>query len=118
MECKNNLMRFIFINLFFLFSFFVISANVYAIDVNNNPAVCSDTPQESQPYCTIQAAINAASSGNVITIAPGTYAQNVIITNKERITIQGVGDSTVVEPSSGIGFSIKDSNNLTIKNLK
>jgi hypothetical protein len=48
-------------------------------------------------YPTIQAAVNAASAGDTITVAAGTYNEQVVIT--KTLTIQGAGDSTVIKPS-------------------
>ena len=69
-------------------------------------------------YATIQAAIDAATTGNTISIAAGTYVENVSIDAKTNLTIQGVGASTIIEPASGIGFAIKNSDGITIKKLK
>jgi len=48
-------------------------------------------------YSSIQAAINAASSGATITIASGTYVENVVV--NKPLTLQGQGPSTVIEPA-------------------
>ncbi|HJR55402.1 MAG TPA: FG-GAP-like repeat-containing protein [Rhizomicrobium sp.] len=50
-------------------------------------------------YATINAAIAAASNGDTILIAPGTYAENVVV-NKE-VTLQGLGapGSVVIQGS-------------------
>ncbi len=69
-------------------------------------------------HSTIQAAINAASNGDTINVAAGTYNENVVINNKQNIVIQGAGDTTIVEPASGIGFTITDSDDITIRDLK
>ncbi len=45
--------------------------------------------QVPQEYATIQAAVNAASYGETVLIAPGTYNERVSIDNK-RVTIRGV----------------------------
>ena len=56
-------------------------------------AVCSTCT-----YTTIQAAVNAAGAGDVITVAAGTYRENVTISTP--VTIQGAGiGETVVEPA-------------------
>lgn len=52
-------------------------------------------------YATIQAAINAAVPGDVISIAPGTYIESNILVNK-TLTIQGIGatrDEVIVVPA-------------------
>ncbi len=48
-------------------------------------------------YCTIQAAINAASTGNTINVDAGTYAENITV--NKSLTINGPNAS--VDPCSG-----------------
>src|SRR3989344_1209643 len=48
---------------------------------------------------TIQAAVNAAVSGDTINVAAGTYDEQVVIDGK-NLTLQGVGDTTIIMPSS------------------
>ncbi|HCQ63299.1 hypothetical protein A3K28_00910 [Candidatus Azambacteria bacterium RIFOXYB1_FULL_40_33] len=69
-------------------------------------------------FATIQEGINAVAAAGTVNVAAGTYVENVSLDSKPNITIQGVGDTTVVEPGTGIGFAITDSNGVTIKNLK
>lgn len=66
-------------------------------------------------YSTIQDAVDAASSGDTIQVAAGTYNENIVINNKQDLVIQGT--NAIIEPSSGMGFVITDSENITIKNL-
>jgi nitrous oxidase accessory protein NosD len=46
----------------------------------------------------IQAAINAASPGATITIAAGTYTENVVV--DKPLTLQGAGRHTTIEPAT------------------
>lgn len=66
---------------------------------------------------TIQAAVDAAGDNSTIHVADGTYAENVILTGKNRVNIVGEGASTIVEPASGMGFAIMNSANISIKKL-
>lgn len=71
-------------------------------------------------YATIQAAVDAAIAGDVVNIAAGTYAEKVLISGKTNLTIQGAGDSTLIEytDTGTAAITVKDSNSLTIKDLK
>jgi len=48
----------------------------------------------------IQDAIDAASAGDTINVAAGTYDEQVVIT--KSLILQGVGDTTIVKPSSAV----------------
>src|SRR3989344_8453174 len=113
-----------------------ISAAVKNVD---NAVACSDVT--GTPYCTIQAAVNAAAvSGDVINVSAGTYDEQVVIDGK-NLTLQGVGDATLIEPSSesilatfytyplgvlsgweglklGAPILVKNAQNVTVKTLK
>jgi len=47
-------------------------------------------------YDFIQPAVDAASSDDIIDVAAGTYAEQVVIT--KSLTLQGSGDTTVIQP--------------------
>ncbi|MEU9163369.1 right-handed parallel beta-helix repeat-containing protein [Streptomyces sp. NPDC048424] len=48
------------------------------------------------PGDSIQDAVNAARPGDIITVMPGTYYENVLIT--KRLTLRGYGSRTVIRP--------------------
>ncbi len=50
-------------------------------------------------FTTIQAAVDAASSGDTILIGSGTYKEQVLI-NGKNVTLEGVGNVTVQSPDS------------------
>jgi hypothetical protein len=50
------------------------------------------------PFTSIQAAINAASPGDTITIGKGTYTENVVV--NKSVTLKGYGSGTVVYPAT------------------
>lgn len=54
-------------------------------------------------HATIQAAINAATSGDTILIGPGTYIEN--LTLKDGVTLIGVGGRDAVQVSSNFSVS-------------
>ncbi len=91
-------------------------------------------------FATIQAAVNAASTGDTILIAPGTYDENVTV-NVPDLTIESVGGAVTVQgtfksdngiadggvmaflesgasysQAAGRGFDI-EANNVTLKNI-
>jgi parallel beta-helix repeat protein len=57
-----------------------------------------DWPLSNNHYEAIQPAIDAASSGDTINVAAGTYDEQVMI--DKSLTLQGAGDTTVIKPSS------------------
>jgi hypothetical protein len=67
------------------------------------PGATGTTLNVPVPYATIQAAIDAAApSGDVIVVATGTYAEAIVIDNK-NVTIQGAGTGTCsITGSTGV----------------
>jgi len=49
------------------------------------------------PFQTIQDAVNAAANGDTIEVAAGTYREQVTVSGLDDLTINGQGDSTVIE---------------------
>src|SRR6185312_11512567 len=76
------------------------------LQVNNGPG-CSDAM--GTPYCTIQAAVNAASPGDIINVAAGTYSELVTVNKALTLTgaKQGVNAS---DASRGSGETIVNGN--------
>lgn len=65
-------------------------------------AGASGNGSEQSPFGTIQAAINAAGSGNIIRIAAGNYAENDRMVSQSNVTFIGAGmNATHIDPSSG-----------------
>jgi hypothetical protein len=83
-------------------------------------------------YKTIQAAVNAASPGAIITIGPGHYSENVTLSTS--VTLKGAGQRTIVYPAvsnpnpngcsgslcggSASNIMLVAANNVTIENMK
>jgi hypothetical protein len=56
-------------------------------------------------YSTIQAAVNAASPGDVINVCPGTYEENVAIATGD-LTLMSTGDASVTTVSAAVSFHV------------
>jgi len=61
------------------------------------PSAASAATRNVSPGQSIQAAIDAASPGDTIVVAPGTYRENIEI-NKDNIILQGTPGGTVLAP--------------------
>jgi hypothetical protein len=78
----------------------------FAVEVTPGSYIVTLTPAEgpvknlntSVTYGTIQLAIDDASPGDTIEASAGTYDEQVVI--DKELTLQGVGDTTIVKPSS------------------
>src|SRR4029453_10855019 len=66
-------------------------------NVDKASAACDDTA--GPPFCTIQAAINAASPNDRIEIAAGSYTETLTI--DRNLTLHGAGISTVEGACNG-----------------
>ena len=67
------------------------------IGVTLTIADCAATTVRNVPttYPTIQSAINAASAGDLILVAPGTYNENVVMYKPVRLQGAGVGSTFI-----------------------
>ncbi|MFB6214870.1 MAG: right-handed parallel beta-helix repeat-containing protein [Candidatus Bipolaricaulia bacterium] len=68
-----------------------------------------------EDFSSIQAAVDAAKSGDSILLSSGNYAENVVISGKKNLTItsRDLREFTVVEGQ----FKIKGSTNITLSNF-
>ena len=68
--------------------------------VSNSGSNGTGDGSQGNPWQTIQYAIDNASvlSGDTINVAAGTYFNEQLVINKS-LTIEGAGDSTVIQPS-------------------
>src|SRR6185369_602428 len=67
-------------------------------------------------FSSIQAAVNATANGDLINVAGGTYAENVLIPASRRLTIQGAGAGVTVVDGGGSAATVdvQDRGNLTL----
>jgi len=74
-----------------------------------------------QPGNSIQNAVNSSSSGDIITVKPGTYTENIIVT-KDDLTIRsesGNPDNTMIKAkSSGVSVFLLQGDNIKITGFK
>lgn len=69
-------------------------------------------------HTTIGAAITAASSGDLILVAPGTYAEN--LTGKAGVYVRAMGQSqsVVIAPASGVPLTLPASGTVTFEQVR
>ncbi len=69
-------------------------------------------------YTTIQTAVAAASNGDTINVAAGTYNEEVVITSIDNLTLQGAGEETAIlagDASPGsVGLNVVTSSNFKL----
>lgn len=70
------------------------SALAATLHVDASNPNCPGSGTAFDPFCTIQAAIAAASSGDAVLVAPGTYAENFDFLGK-AIAVSSTGGATV-----------------------
>lgn len=54
--------------------------------------------KEGNPYKTIGKAVNVSFTGDTISVAAGTYDEQVVI--NKSLTLQGAGDTTIIQPTT------------------
>ncbi len=61
------------------------------VDFGNGPV---HNVTQGSYHCTIQAAVNAASAGDLIEISAGTYTEQVIVNGLNNLTLRGIGSGS------------------------
>lgn len=88
---------------------------VFSIDYSGNKVTLTacaggvvNVTQSNKEYCSIQAAIDEANANDVITVAAGTYVEDVIV-NKANLTISGADAATTIVsgPAGGDGGTFR-----------
>jgi len=57
-------------------------------------------------FASVQAAVDAAGTGDVVTIAPGTYTENVLIGEGKQLSLEGDAPSTTLLDGGGSGRTV------------
>ncbi len=81
-------------------------------------ATAQTTLEVPGTYATIQDAINAAETGDIVNVGSGTYTPSATINVDEDVTITGQGVSTVLQTSGGSQLFNISAVGATIENLK
>jgi len=83
-------------------------------------SVAAATREVPQDYDTIQEAVTAAQSGDVILIDKGEFAEAVTVEKKSNLTIRGMGKKTRLKKGAGSSTSIDviDSSDITIESIR
>lgn len=76
----------------------------------------AETLKVPKQFGTIQAAIDAAVTGDDIRVSRGTYREEIVIQGKSGITITGKGRPRIISPSDGI--LIDSSSSVTIERIR
>ncbi len=86
-------------------------------------AACTDSGQglQTAPFCTVQAAVNAAQPGDTVSIGAGSYAQTVSVTDQadaaDPLTITATQPSDSAEESMLEGLDLTGASNVTVEGL-
>jgi hypothetical protein len=84
-------------------------------------ASVTDCDASDPAFTTINAAITAASAGEIVKVCPGTYPENVNV--NKSLVVEGAGDGTnpafdtIINPASG-NVVLVTANNVTLKDFR
>src|SRR5262245_54599208 len=90
----------------------VASAADWYVD-GNDPNCSSGTGGPNDPFCTITAAVIAASSGDTIHIAAGTYFENLVL-DKSLTLIGTSGAATTIVDGSSLATTVTIASGVTV----
>ena len=101
------------------------AASTYYVDASwvgttpgNDPdGAGSATSFGTDSFATIQEAVTAASIGDTVQVAAGTYSETVTVATA-NLTLKGAGDSTLISVSGGGTALTVSANGITLSSLK
>lgn len=77
------------------------AAHAAVLSVDQNDGGCSDVL--GTPYCTIGAAVASSVSGDTVSVAPGVYVENVIVSQNLSLVSTGGRAVTTIQGISSVG---------------
>jgi hypothetical protein len=81
------------------------------------PALAGHVLHVPQDFPTIQAAVDAAQSGDAVLVAAGTYAESVTISGKQHLELRSAGNATIDATGLGVGVDISGAQNIRVDKL-
>lgn len=83
-----------------------------------SPAALADTHHVPQDHETIQAAIDAAASGDTILIHGGLYEEAVLIEDIDELILKAQGKVVIDPPGESVGITVDHSDDIELENLR
>ena len=71
-----------------MFVFGILTAEAATIHVDDDTCPATGSGTMADPFCKIQAAINAADNGDEVLVAAGTYVENITLNGTKTITVK------------------------------
>lgn len=85
----------------------ILAALLFVLPTTASAAtLCVNTAGSGGCFATIQQAVNAATNGASIDVAAGTYAENVVIGPRKKLSIVGAGPGTTIVDGGGSGAGL------------
>ncbi|MEQ8766319.1 MAG: right-handed parallel beta-helix repeat-containing protein [Planctomycetota bacterium] len=95
-------------------SLFSAHGSTQTVFVDANYGGCPGSGTPADPFCSIQTAIAAASSGGTVSVAPGTYFENIDFLGKDIVVVSQQGpEVTIIDGGNGVVATVTFQNNET-----
>ena len=97
----------------------VAAATTLYVDINNSSCSDSGPGSQAQPYCHIQAAAKVATAGTTVSVASGTYSEDVTPANSgasgSPITFMAAPSASVTITGQANGFTLSNVSWITVQ---